>query len=104
AWDLCKGWTRDDRARLREDVTRLGLKATVAGRSVQDVARDLVAIAREGLKRRANLDGGFTDETGYLGELEAIADSGITPAERLLERYHGVWRGDVSRAFEEAAY
>jgi len=104
AWDLCKHWTTEDRARLRADVTKLGLKATVAGRSVQDVAKDLVAIAREGLKQRNRLDGGFVDETGYLGEVEAIADSGITPAERLLERYHGAWKGDVSRIFEEAAY
>ena len=85
-------------------MTLLGLKAKVAGRSVQDVAKDFIAIAREGLKRRNRLDGGFVDETGYLGEVEAIADSGITPAERLLERYHGPWKGDVSRVFEEMAY
>jgi glutamate--cysteine ligase len=104
AWDLCKHWTAEDRAKLRADVPKLGLKATVAGRSVQDIARDFIAIAREGLKRRNRLDGGFIDETGYLGEVEAIADSGITPAERLLERYHGPWKGDVSRVFEEMAY
>ncbi|HEX5776786.1 MAG TPA: glutamate--cysteine ligase [Caulobacteraceae bacterium] len=104
AWDLCKHWTAEDRAKLRTDVTRLGLKATVAGRSVQDVARDFIAIAREGLKRRNRLDGGFVDETGYLGEVEAIAESGITPAERLLERYHGPWQGDAGRVFEEMAY
>ena len=104
AWDLCKHWTREDRERLRAEVPRLGLKANAGGRPAQDVARDFVAIAREGLKRRARLDGGFVDETGYLGELEAIADSGITPAERLLERYHTVWGGDVRRVFEEMAY
>jgi glutamate--cysteine ligase len=104
AWDLCKHWTAEDRAGLRADAARHGLKATVAGRSVQDVARDFIAIAREGLKRRARLDGGFSDETGYLREVEAIAEDGITPAERLLERYHGPWKGDVSHVFDEAAY
>jgi glutamate--cysteine ligase len=104
AWDLCKDWTAEDRHKLRNDVPRLGLKAVVAGRTAQDVARDLIAIAREGLKRRNRLDGGFVDETGYLGEIEIIADSGITPAERLLELYHGPWKGDVHRVFEEMAY
>jgi glutamate--cysteine ligase len=104
AWDLCKDWTTEDRLKLREDVTRLGLKASVAGRSVQDVAKDLIAIARQGLKNRNRLDGGFADETGYLGEIEAIAESGITPAEHLLELYHGPWKGDVSRVFEALAY
>jgi len=104
AWDLCKGWSAEDRARLRVDSARFGLKAEVAGRSLRDVAVDMVAIAKDGLKRRARLDGAMTDETGYLRELEGIADSGVTPAERLLELYHGPWKGDVRPVFEELAY
>ena len=104
AWDLCKDWAVEDHERLRADVARLGLKAEVAGRSVQDVAKDLLAIAREGLKRRNCLSGGLVDESGYLGELHEIAESGITPAERLLELYHGPWAGDASKVFEAFAY
>jgi glutamate--cysteine ligase len=104
AWDLAKRWSAEDRVALRNDTPRLGLKAKVGGRTSQDVAKDLVAIARQGLKNRNRLDGGFIDETTYLGELEAIADSGITPAERLLEKYHGPWGGDVTRVFKEDAY
>ncbi len=104
AWDLCKAWDIDDHERLRADVARLGLKAQVGGRSVQDVAKDVVAIAAAGLKRRQRLSGGLVDESGYLAELEEIADTGITPAERLLELYHTRWGGDASRAFEDFAY
>jgi len=104
AWDLCKGWTAEERVHLRLDAARFGLQAEVSGRKLRDVARDMVAIAREGLKRRARLDGGMADETGYLSELEAVADSGVTPAERLLELYHGPWGGDVRPVFEELAY
>ncbi len=104
AWDLCKHWKIEDHERLRADVARLGLKAEIAGRSVRDVARDMVAIAREGLKRRNRLSGGLVDETGYLAELEAIADSGITPAERLLELYHGPWAGDAGKVYDSFAY
>ena len=104
AWDLCKDWDIDDHERLRRDVSRLGLKATVAGRSVQDVAKDMVRIARDGLKNRARFSGGMVDERGYLSELEDIADSGVTPAERLLELYHGAWQGDVSRVYRDFAY
>ncbi len=104
AWDLVKGWDIADHERLRRDVTRVGLKAEVAGRTVQDVARDMVAIARQGLKNRARFSGGMVDERGYLSELEDIADSGITPAERLLELYHGDWQGDVERVYRDFAY
>lgn len=104
AWDLCKDWAVADHERLRRDVTRLGLKAEVAGRSVRDIAVDMVAIARQGLKNRAKFSGGMVDERGYLAELEDIADSGVTPAERLLDLYHGPWRGDVKRIYADFAY
>jgi glutamate--cysteine ligase len=104
AWDLCKDWAVEDHERLRADVARLGLKAQVNGRSVQEVAQDVVAIGRQGLKNRNRLSGGLVDETGYLGQLEEIAASGITPAERLLELYNGAWGGDASKAFEAFAY
>ncbi|HEX8661925.1 MAG TPA: glutamate--cysteine ligase [Brevundimonas sp.] len=104
AWDLVKDWDIADHERLRRDVTRLGLKAEVAGRSVRDVAVDMVHIAREGLKSRARFSGGMVDERGYLSELEDIADSGVTPADRLLELYHGEWAGDVSRIYRDFAY
>jgi len=104
AWDLCKGWTAEQRAALRGDVTRHGLKATIAGRTVQDVARDMLAIAHQGLKNRNRLSGGMVDETNYLGELEDIAETGVTAAERLLELYHGPWQGNVGEVFEAFAY
>jgi glutamate--cysteine ligase len=104
AWDLCKDWEIAEHERLRADVARLGLKAQVAGRSVQAVAQDLLEIAREGLKRRNRLSGGLVDESGYLGELLDIAASGLTPAERLLELYNGAWQGDAGKVFEAFAY
>ncbi|WP_297800035.1 glutamate--cysteine ligase [uncultured Brevundimonas sp.] len=104
AWDLCKDWAIEDHERLRRDVTRLGLKAEVNGRSVRDVAVDMVAIAKDGLKNRNRLSAGMVDERGYLGELEEIADSGITPAERLLDLYNGEWKGDLSRLYRDFAY
>jgi glutamate--cysteine ligase len=104
AWDLCKDWTIEQRAALRADAARLGLKATVAGRSVREVARDVLAVAREGLRRRNRLGASFTDETGYLRDLEQVVESGLTPAERLLELYNGAWDGDATSALDEAAY
>jgi len=104
AWDLVKDWDIADHERLRRDVTRLGLKAEVGGRTVQAVARDMVEIARQGLKNRARFSGGMVDERGYLSELEDIAASGVTPAERLLDLYNGEWQGDLTRLYRDFAY
>ncbi len=104
AWDLCKDWDIADHERLRRDVTRLGLKAEVNGRSVRDIAVDMVNIAKQGLKNRARFSGGMVDERGYITELEDIADSGVTSADRLLELYNGEWAGDISRVYRDCAY
>jgi len=104
AWDLCKSWTIEERSKLRDDAPRLALGATVAGRTVREIAKDVLDIAREGLKRRNRLSGGMNDETGYLNELFEIVETGMTKAQRLLDLYHGSWRGDVTPVFEAAAY
>ncbi|WP_337185803.1 glutamate--cysteine ligase [Phenylobacterium sp.] len=104
AWDLCKDWAIEDHERLRADVARRGLKAGIAGRTVQDVAIDLLAIAKQGLKNRNRLSGGMVDESGYLAELEHIAETGVTPAERLLELYETRWNRSVDPVFEDFAY
>jgi glutamate--cysteine ligase len=85
-------------------VPKLALKATVAGRSVQDVARDALALSRAGLQRRACLDEAGRDETRHLAYAEEIVESGRTQAERLLERYHGPWNGSVAAAFREYVF
>ena len=104
AWDLCKHWTLEDRAKLRTDVAKTGLKGTVGGRPIQQVTEELLDIARHGLRRRQRFSGGMVDETGYLSELEEIAESGITPAEKLLSLYHGRWEGDLTKVYAEFAY
>ena len=104
AWDLAQSLTREDRHELRNHVAKMGLKGEVGGKSVQDLAKQTLAIAQDGLKRRNRLSGGLVDETGYLDELHEIAQSGITPAERLLALYHGRWGGDVRPVYTEFAY
>jgi glutamate--cysteine ligase len=104
ALDLVRGWSMDGMQKLRADVPRLGLKATIAGRSARDVAVDMVAIAKQGLAARRRACDAANDETGHLEVLEAIADSGITQAERLLEKFHGAWDGNIAAAFTDCAY
>jgi glutamate--cysteine ligase len=104
AWELVKGWSAEAREQLRADVPKQALKAHIAGRSVQDVARDALALSRSGLARRACLDEAGRDETRHLAYAEEIVSSGRTQAERLLERYHGPWNGSVAAAFKEFVF
>ncbi len=104
AWRLVEPWTAEEREALRRAVPFLGLKAPIRGHSAQDIAKQAVAIARQGLKSRAKLNSSGDDETGFLAELDDIANTGVTPAERLLERYHTEWGGQIEPVWEAAAY
>ena len=105
AWELVKNWTGPQREVMRQGARTLGLKTpTPDGRDFQALALDVLAIARYGLKQRNMLSTSGDNETGFLSELDAIADSGVTPAERLLERYHTEWGEDVRPVFEALAY
>ncbi len=93
---LIRNWTVAELRALRMEVPVRALAATIRGRALRDIARDVVAIARDGLKAR-----GLGEEV-YLAPLEEIAGSGMTQAERWLQRYETAWRGDVTRIFAEA--
>jgi glutamate--cysteine ligase len=104
AWDLVKGWTRADRAELKAAVPRLALDATIGGRSVHAVARDMLSIARAGLEARARTNRDGEGEGLYLDPLDRIVETGKTLADRMLASYHGDWHGAVDPVFEECAY
>ena len=104
AWQLVKGWTAAERQALRDDVPRQGLAATIAGRSVRDVARDVLKLARGGLERRGLLGCKGKSEAAFLDILDETVASGRTAAENLLALYHGPWGGKIERVFRDFAY
>lgn len=104
AWDLVKDWGQEERQQLRDDVPTQGLKATIKGRSVHDIAREVLDIATAGLESRDATDGFGGNEVHFLEALKTVVETGKTPAEELLEAYNGAWGGDIDRIFEECAY
>ena len=105
AWDLVKHWTIAEHEEIRQSVPKMALKAPLpGGGTVHDLARTVLEIASGGLTRRARLNSAGDSEGGFLDPLNEIVASGKTPAERLLDRYHGDWHGDVSRVYREMSF
>ncbi|MBC2778544.1 glutamate--cysteine ligase [Parasphingopyxis marina] len=105
AWDVVKGWTLEEREALRDSVPELGFDAPIpGGRTLGELAPEILDIANAGLSARARLNGSGDNESGFLDPLREIVAGGKTPAEKLLERYHGAWDGDLSHVYEEESF
>ena len=105
AWDVVRHWTIEQREKLRHDVPKLALDAvTPDGERMRDFAARVLDIAAEGLTLRGELNSAGDNEGGFLDPLRDVVATGMTPADRLLARFHGEWNGDVSHIYEEFSF
>ena len=104
AWDLVKDWTAGERQALRDAVPTQGLKAIIRGRTIQDIARDVLKLSRSGLEARGHHGCKGRSEASFLDVLDETVATGKTAAENLLDLYHGSWTGKVERVFRDYAY
>ncbi len=104
AWDVAKGWSAAERETLRRDASIHGLRAEIGGRTVRDIAAELIAIADKGLKARAAAFAFDSDESHFLNALRDTVERGETLADELLRKYRGAWGGDLSRIYAEYSY
>ena len=106
AWDLVKSMDAETRDAMRVAASVDGLQAEVSGIKMMDLARQAVDISNAGLAARARTGAGgmVPDETHFLNALQDSLESGQTPADELLARYHGDWEGDLTRIYEDYSY
>lgn len=104
AWSLVRDWTDVERDALRREVPRTALQTPFRNGTVADIAREVVAIARDGLKTRARQNTQGQDEQHFLDQIAAIAETGHCPSRELLDRYYGPWRESVDPVYDEFAY
>ena len=104
AEELIADWSEAERIKLRDEVPKDGLATVFRNHSVLDLARDVVSIARDGLKARGRMSAGGYDEREYLAPLEEILAIGKTQSETMLHQYHTRWGESVEPIFDEWVY
>ncbi|MBF0623306.1 MAG: glutamate--cysteine ligase [Magnetococcales bacterium] len=104
-WQLVADWTLEERNAIHADVPRLGLETPIpGGGTLGRLALRVLEIARASLHRQQERNAVGCDESIYLDKLFHIAESGLTPAQRLLEAYHTRWNGSVDPVFREEEF
>ncbi|MCA0044299.1 glutamate--cysteine ligase [Celeribacter litoreus] len=106
AADLTKGWTPEFREELRVAASVDALHAEVDGVKMLDLAKSCVEIAEMGLKARGRVGAGgmIPDETHFLNALKDSLETGMSPADELIQRFNTDWNGDASKVFGEYSY
>ena len=104
AWDLVKDFTMAERQALRHRVPQTALNTEFRGKPLREMALRVLEIAKAGLTARNWVSRNGDLETVYLDALFQIALEGRTPAEHLLDAFHGPWNGDMAPLFREHQY
>jgi glutamate--cysteine ligase len=104
AWDLVKRWSFEERVALYRDVHREALQARLRGVKVLELARELYAVAEEGLRRQRALDTAGQDERRYLERMGEQLAMGRSPARVIAEKWNGEWDRRVERLIAYAEY
>ena len=104
AWDLVKAWSWEERQALYHAVHRQALQARIRRIELAELARELVAIAAEGLHRQRAVNGRGEDESIYLERLEHLVRRGRCPADAIIEKWTGEWGQDIGRLIAGSSY
>jgi glutamate--cysteine ligase len=100
AWELVRDLKWEERLELHDACAQDGLEGRVGRLRVLELAREVVAIAEQGLRDPARI-APEKDEERYLAPMQEIAAEGVCPAVRTLE----LWQGEngPARLVEEAS-
>jgi glutamate--cysteine ligase len=88
AWDLVSRRTIEEHWAALKSIPTAGLAARPGPDSVCEIARELLRLAKEGVRARVNAGLEDTRAVGYFEPLEELLDSGVTLAERCLREWH----------------
>jgi len=104
AWDLVAELAYEVREAARIDVARRGLAASCGDVPILSLARELVGISREGLRRIGHAGRRDPDETPYLEPIFQQLEIGASPGQVVVDRWEGEWARSVDRLIEYARY
>ncbi|MFO8002185.1 MAG: glutamate--cysteine ligase [Marinilabilia sp.] len=92
-------WDIENLREVRSQIPKLALKASAGSINIRQTALQMLKISAGGLARRAH-DLNIEDEGRYLAPIIEIAESGITQAEKHLNKFHKEWNGDITRLMQ----
>ena len=104
AEDLVRDIGANDVMEARLSVAKDGLRGKLGSHDVATLAKKTIDIASKGLRNRGIFDDGGDDESGFLQPLRKVIATQKTPADVMLDLYHGDWAEDIDQVFTSNRY
>lgn len=96
---LVKNWSLQQINEAKANVPSQGMDTMLGGQKVFSIAKQIVTLSVQGLRRRALRNPNGADETRYLEPLLTLIDIEQTEAERLISLFNGQWNHDINPVF-----
>jgi glutamate--cysteine ligase len=105
AYRLMQDWTDEERLFLNLQVPEHGLNTKFRNQTILQIANKLLEISEQGLKRRNILSSDKKyNEVHYLSAVKENLSKGMSPADLMLEKYHGVWKNSLEPLYTDEIF
>ena len=104
AESFANSWTLEMYNKAYSEVPIKGMDLVINNNSIKDYAKELITIAKKGLKNRKIYDSSGNDETGYLNQLEEIVYSGKNQATEMLSIWNDNNKEAINKIYERYSY
>ena len=98
--DLAKQISYNEVIEATISSSKLGLKGKIAKFKIDEIAKEILNIAKFGLQSRQQLNSSGDNETGYLAPLFSMVENKKTLADEMLENYSSIWNKKTEMAFK----
>jgi len=103
-FSMIKNWKLEEIIQLNNDVQKYGLKSKLKGQKIQNICVEILKIAQKGLRLRNYLNKNKQNEEYFLNTLIEIVNSGVTPAEKLINEYVDKNNNCSNKIFLDTSY
>ena len=104
SFDLIKDFNIKQLQELRIEVAKNGLHSIIGGIEIQEIAKKVLKLSREGLRNRNILNENGDSEEIFLDPLQKILSSGKSPSDDLIQKFSNNWNKNLVNMYKEYTF
>ena len=104
SFDLIKDFNIKQLQELRIEVAKNGLHSIIGGIEIQEIAKKVLKLSREGLRNRNILNENGDSEEIFLDPLQKILSSGKSSSDDLIQKFSNNWNKNLVNMYKEYTF